>query len=114
MRNAPEAVAAELGLPPEAFAVVGLTVGLPDTARASNVKPRLHQEVVLHRERYGVSAPAESLARYDGVLRGFQAEQKMLPADWTRTVSARIGTAEALKGRDGLKQSLRALGFALR
>ena len=114
MRNAPEAVAAELGLPPEAFAVFGLTVGHPDRARASDVKPRLPQTAVLHRERYGVSAPAEELAHYNGALRAFQAEQDMPAADWTETVSSRIGSAAALKGRDGLKRSLRTLGFALK
>ncbi len=113
IRNHPEAVAAELGLPPEAIAVFGLTVGKPDPARASDVKPRLPQASVLHRERYGASMRPDELAAYNGALRQFQAEQKMAPIDWTEQVSRRIGTSAALKGRERLTEVLRRLGFKL-
>ncbi len=113
IRNHPEAVAAELGLPPEAIAVFGLTVGKPDPARASDVKPRLPQAIVLHRERYGASTRPDELAAYNGALRQFQAEQKMAPIDWTEQVSRRIGTSAALKGRERLTEVLRRLGFKL-
>lgn len=113
IRNHPEAVAAELGLPPEAIAVFGLTVGKPDPARASDVKPRLPQASVLHRERYGASTRPDELAAYNRALRQFQAEQKMAPIDWTEQVSRRIGTSAALKGRERLTEVLRRLGFKL-
>ena len=52
MRNLPEQVAAELGLPPQVFAAFGMSVGYPDPAGETGVKPRLPRAVVLHRERY--------------------------------------------------------------
>lgn len=113
IRNQPEAVAAELGLPPEAVAVFGLTIGYPDPSRASEVKPRLPQTSVLHREQYGNAVQAEDLAAYNGALRQFQAEQNMPLVDWTELISRRIGTTPALKGREELTTVLRRLGFKL-
>ena len=113
IRNHPEAVAAELGLPPETVAVFGLTVGLPDPARASDVKPRLPQSSVLHHERYGATTRPDDLAAYNAALRQFQAGQQMPPIDWTEQVSRRIGTTPALKGREQLSGVLRRLGFKL-
>jgi nitroreductase len=113
IRNHPEAVAAELGLPPETVAVFGLTVGRPDPERASDVKPRLPQSSVLHHERYGATTRDEDLAAYNTALRQFQTEQKMLPIDWTEQVSRRIGTTPAIKGREQLAGVLRGLGFKL-
>lgn len=113
IRNQPEAVAAELGLPPETVAVFGLTVGRPDPARAADVKPRLPQSSVLHRERYGQATRPNDLTAYNTALRSFQAEQKIPEVDWTETVSRRIGQTAALKGREALSSILRRLGFKL-
>ena len=41
MRNLPEQIAAELALPPHVFAVFGMSIGYPDPARATGIKPRL-------------------------------------------------------------------------
>lgn len=114
IRNQPKAVAQELGLPPEVVAVFGLTVGYPDPARPTDIKPRLSQDVVLHRERYGDSRPARAIYRYNGALRAFQVEQKLPEVDWTGQAAARIGSAEALKGRHALAETIRALGFSLK
>ncbi len=113
MRNHPEAVAAEVGLPLEAVVVFGLTVGRPDPASTEDTKPRLPPQVVLHRERYHAAAPAD-LAAYNDALRRFQAEQQQPPIDWTEQASNRIGSAAALKGRDRLADTLRGLGFGLK
>ncbi len=114
MRNHPVEVAAEIGLPAEAVVVFGLTVGVPDLAAGEDVKPRLPQRVVLHRERYAPPA-AEELASYDAALRGFQAEQTMPPIDLDRAGRQphRDGGG-GVKGRDRLVQTLRHLGFALK
>ncbi len=113
MRNHPKEVAAEIGLPPEAVVVFGLTVGVPDRTAGEDVKPRLPQRVVLHRERYS-PPPAEDFAAYNAALRTFQAEQGMPFVDWTEQAARRIGSVAALKGRDTLAQTLRALGFGLK
>ena len=114
IRNDPATVAEALALPPEVFPVFGLTVGVPDPARASDVKPRLPQSSVLHREQYDASVRPDDLARYDRILRAFQAEQSMAPVDWTQQLSQRIGSVAALKGRDKLAGVLKSLGFKLK
>jgi nitroreductase len=114
IRNRPEAVAAELGLPPEAVAVFGLTVGYPDPARPAAVKPRLGPAAVLHREGYDAAAEAAAVAAYDESLRAFQTEQGQTPAGWSDPVAVRVGSAAALRGRDGLGAALRRLGFGLK
>ena len=60
MRNLPEQMAAELALPPHAFAVFGMSIGYPDPARETGIKPRLPQSVVLHREQYSAARGARS------------------------------------------------------
>jgi len=114
MRNQPEAVAEELGLPAEVFAVFGMTVGYPDPASTSDVKPRLAQSTVLHRERYRPGLRYDDLAAYNAALAAFHREQAMPVTDWTQQVANRIGSVEALNGRDRLGEALKNLGFGLR
>lgn len=116
MRNRPEEVAAELQLPPHAFAVFGMTIGHPDPARPAAIKPRLAQPVILHRETYH-AAPADEQAavdRYDVTMSAFQASQAMKPVNWSLQSSQRVAGPESLSGRDRLVQALNALGFGLR
>jgi len=114
IRNDPEAVSRELGLPDGVFPVFALTVGYPDPARPADVKPRLAQEAIVHRNRYDPTAHRAALDSYNRALRSFQAEQGMPCIDWTAQVSNRIGTVAALKGRHVLKDVARRLGFALK
>lgn len=113
IRNNPEAVANELGLPPETVAVFGLTVGYPDAERESEVKPRLPQSSVLHYERYAEAARPDDLTTYNETLKSFQSEQKMPLVDWTELVTRRAATTPALNGRERLTLVLRKLGFKL-
>lgn len=114
IRNRPAEVASELGLPPHVFALFGLVVGRPDPAAPASVKPRLPQEAVLFRERYGRPGSKGALAVYDQNLREFQREQGLPERDWTEQAAHRVRGAEALSGRDKLHGVLRALGFGLR
>jgi hypothetical protein len=114
IRNDPETVARELGLPVGVFPVFGLTVGYPDPALTAAVKPRLPQANVLHRERYDVATAAGGLGNYNAALKAFQSEQSMPRIDWTEQVSSRVGTVEALKGRHRLAATASKLGFALK
>src|ERR1700679_496768 len=52
LRNTPREVARIVGLPSGAFGVFGMCVGYNSTEGATEVKPRLPQDVVLHRETY--------------------------------------------------------------
>ncbi|MFB9127423.1 NADPH-dependent oxidoreductase [Paraburkholderia dipogonis] len=114
IRNAPEQVAAELALPPHVLPVFGLCVGYADLARPAQVKPRLPQSVVLHRERYDAHAQPSGIAVYDGILSEFQTRQGQSEAAWTCRSIERWRTRESLHGRDRLRDALAALGFELR
>ena len=110
MRNQPEKVAEELGLPKETFAVFGLTVGYPDPAAGTGLKPRLPQQTVLHKERY--DSTDSDLASYDASMREFQAGQGMGDIAWTQKTARRITGKAALTGRDRLREAL--LGFGIK
>jgi nitroreductase len=114
IRNAPEQVAAELALPPHVLPVFGLCVGYADSTRPAQVKPRLPQLVVLHRERYDAHVQASGISLYDGILSEFQAQQGQSEAAWTDRSVERWHTRESLHGRHRLRDALASLGFELR
>jgi len=113
LRNDVQRVSALLGLPPGATPVFGLCVGHPLAGREGEVKPRLPQAAVLHRERYDADDTGHRAA-YDPRMADFSARHEMGPTTWTQRVIARLGTMKALNGRDRLKDALVALGFPLR
>jgi nitroreductase len=104
IRRDPEAVAKVLDLPPEVFAVIGVSIGKPDPARPARVKPRLPQSVVLHRETYH-PADFEGIKAYDRLLADFDRAQDVPEAQWTRR------TANRLSRVDNLSEAVRHLGF---
>lgn len=114
LRNHPEEVAAELGLPPMAVALFGLAVGYAAPGAGGAVKPRLPLPVVLHRERYGATDEAAAIAGYDQALAAFSDGQGLGRVTWTGRVLARVGYAAGLGGRDRMRAALAALGFPLR
>jgi nitroreductase len=114
MRNLPERIAEELALPPHVFAVFGMSIGYPDPARETGIKPRLPQSVVLHRETYSPAPWREAIAGYNATMREFQREQGMKAIDWTQQCINRVKDAAALRGRDRMREALRNLGFELR
>jgi nitroreductase len=114
MRNLPEQVAEALNLPPHAFAAFGMSIGWPDPAKTTDIKPRLSQRVVLHRETYRAAAALDEVEEYNAVMRDFQKEQGMKAVDWTQQCIDRVKNAAALRGRDRMREALRNLGFELR
>jgi nitroreductase len=115
MRNRPAEVAAELGLPDEVFALFGMTVGVPDPAHPSQVKPRLPPDVVLMREQYQWNDEQRAaVAAYNERLRAFQRSEAMREQDWTAQATRRVRDAAALTGRHILRGFLNGIGFKLR
>jgi nitroreductase len=114
IRNHPDAVAAELGLPPRVAPLFGLCIGYADPDTPAAVKPRLPQNVVVHRETYALETQDDGIAAYDRILREFQVSQRLPATGWVEAVLSRLGSIQRLNGRDALKAKLRALGFALR
>lgn len=111
LRNDAAAVADLLRLPPRAYAVVGLAIGRPDPAVASDVKPRIPQPGILHRDVYSTAGEEDELARADAHALAFRAEQGLDATPWTRLALARLHSVAALKGRHVLRRQLETLGF---
>lgn len=114
LRNQPVPVARELGLPPRVFPVFGLALGYPDPARPADIKPRLPQSLVLHREQYAQQLPDAGLAAYDDILAAFNRSQNLPPARWSERSLQRLRSAQDLRGRDRIREAAAELGFPLR
>ncbi|MDO3635939.1 NADPH-dependent oxidoreductase [Mycolicibacterium arseniciresistens] len=110
VRNRPEEVAAELGLPPHAVAAFGLAVGTADPAEEAAVKPRLPQGAVLHRERYDAESADSHVPGYDSTLAAYNLRYG-LPGDWSGRVLSRLAGPQSLSGRHRLRGYLERLGL---
>ena len=113
-RNNPQEVARVVGLPPGAFGVFGMCVGYGSAAAATEVKPRLPQDVIVHHDVYDATGESAHRAAYDAVLEGFSTRHGMPVDTWTKRVIGRMGKIAALSGRDKLVAALNALGFELK
>jgi nitroreductase len=114
LRNRMAEVAAELALPRHALPLFGLSIGHPDPAVVTAVKPRLPQALVLHRERYVTpDDEADRIAAYDGAMRAFEARQGMAVLDWSDKVLNRVADAASLGDRAAIGAVTVALGFGM-
>jgi nitroreductase len=113
IRNHPEEVAAELGLPPHAVATFGLAVGTPDPTENAGIKPRLPQDAVLHRERYDAQAADSHLPAYDERLAVYN-NRYGLSGSWSERVLSRLAGPHSLSGRHRLREQLERLGLPSR
>ncbi|QWA11006.1 NADPH-dependent oxidoreductase [Sodalis ligni] len=113
LRNDTQRVAAELDLPDSAVGVFGLCVGYADHSVPAEVKPRLPQSVVVHRDLYDVAGEPARLDIYDQDLAEFSRRNELSVSNWTNRVIARTKELGAMAGRDKLAAALRALGFPL-
>ena len=113
IRNHPDRVAAELGLPPHAVAAFGLAVGVPDPAERAGVKPRLPQAAVVHRERYDAAAAD---AHIPGTTSGSRRTTSATAArgGWSGRVLTRLAGPESMAGRHVLREHARRLGLPSR
>ncbi|MDP1841714.1 MAG: nitroreductase family protein [Reyranella sp.] len=115
MRNDPIKVAELLGLPPQSFVVFGLCVGYAADGKAQGeVKPRLPQSIVLHRERYDAAQEAARRVPYDAEMTKFSARHELQAATWTQRVLNRLGPIKSMNGRETIRASLKKLGFEIR
>jgi nitroreductase len=113
VRNRPEEIADELGLPRHSVAVFGLAVGHPDPAEDADVKPRLPQTAVLHRETYDAAEADAGLPAYDERLAAYNRAHG-LTGGWRERVLARLAGARSLAGRDKLRGVLERRGLPSR
>lgn len=113
IRNHPEEVAAELGLPPHAVATFGLAVGRPDPTENAGIKPRLPRDAVLHREQYDAQAADAHVPAYDERLAVYN-NRYGLSGGWSERVLSRLAGPHSLSGRHRLREQLERLGLPSR
>lgn len=114
LRTYPVQVAEVLGLPPQVVAVFGCCVGWPDPAAVTEIKPRLPQQVVLHRETYSAGADAAHVPGYDQAMLEFSRRNGMGEADWSRRALSRAGKVGGMSGRHKMTEDLKQRGFGLK
>lgn len=108
MRNDPYRVRELLGLPDRTFCPFGLCIGYPVEDSTAEIKPRLHQDAVWHRESYASSDVSE----YDERMRAFYESQTMKgDVTWSMRSGRRLSK---LTGREVLKEFLDEQGFGRR
>lgn len=110
LRNHPSDVAAELSLPDHSFAVFGLVVGHPDPEATPEVKPRLRQDVVLHREQYSAEGLDGGIVDYENTIAEFYRGQNLADS-WVERVLGRFAVDGAFGVRAELRGALRERGF---
>lgn len=112
LRNQVDAVCAELALPPRAFPLFGMAIGIPDPDDPAGIKPRFAQTAVVHQEQYS-PATDDEIAEYGERLNRYYTEQE-LPADWVQDRLAwRVSARTGLAGRRTMRASLNKQGFPL-
>jgi hypothetical protein len=114
IRNHPDRVAAELGLPPHAVAAFGLAVGVPDPTENAGVKPRLPQAAVVHHERYDAAAADAHIPSYDDRLAAYNQRHGLPAGGWSGRVLTRLAGPESMAGRHRLRELLGDLGLPSR
>ena len=114
LRNDPQEVARIVGLPSGAMGVFGMCVGYASAAGATEVKPRLPQDVVVHHNTYDSTGEQAHRAAYDALLTDFSKRNNMAVDTWTKRVAGRMGKIAAMAGRDKQVATLHAMGFELK
>lgn len=71
IRRNPAELIALLDLPPRTYPLVAATLGVPDTERLAQVKPRVPLESYAMPETYDTAKVAEGVAAYDQTLRAW-------------------------------------------
>lgn len=112
MRNHPEEAARVLGLPDGCYVVFGMCIGWPDEALRPVQKPRLPQELIVHRERYSpdrFEAVADKLAAHDSELATHYESlgRNLDSAAWSGPIANRLSS----RRRANLRPELERLGF---
>jgi hypothetical protein len=111
LRNDARAVKEVLDLPEGTFGVFGLCIGWPEEPIAAEIKPRLGQSAIWHRERYNHRV---DVSEYDERMRAFYEEQKMKgDVTWSMRSGRRVDEHH-MTGREILFDWLRGQGFLLK
>lgn len=113
LRNDPAGVRQTLGLPKGTFGVFGLCLGWPEEPLAAEIKPRLAQSNVWHREQY---RPEVDVSEYDERMCAFyEAQQMKGEVTWSMRSGRRAdGSDKSMGGRQHLAEWLASQGLGRR
>jgi hypothetical protein len=104
-------VASLLDLPEGVFGLFGLCLGYPAKDAKAEIKPRLPQSAVWHREKYDRDA---SIGDYDDRMRAFYESQGMKGSvNWSMRSGRRVDEHH-LTGREAQQVFLERQGFLKR
>lgn len=108
LRNNVQGIKELLSLPEGTFGVFGLCIGWPEEPLRAEIKPRLSQGAIWHRERYN---PEVDVAEYDERMRAFYEAQKMKgDVTWSMRSGRRVDEHH-MTGREILFDWLQGQGF---
>jgi len=110
VRNDAVKIAEILGLPKYVYCVFGMCLGYP--AEAPQQKPRMDQDLVVHRERYDPAKSAAAVDAYDPELRAhYEAIGKATtPDSWSHDMDKKFHP----QLREKLRAQLKVQGFDFR
>lgn len=114
MRNIAKEVAEIINLPPHSFVTFGMAVGLPDASRASSVRPRPAQPMVLHHNQYNQDKYRAYLKDYEEAYQAFRISQNMSAKTWQGSVVESATSMDYLGGRVNLRETVSERGFKLK
>lgn len=129
VRDHPDLIAEELGLPDGVYAVAGLSIGYERPGARRGTKPRLAQHVTVHRNLYSTDTLEEGVADYDSTMasRGtYSGRHIRVPGEtpttdedygWAEHTALRCGAPESIGapstvGRRDLRHQLERRGFS--
>ncbi|MDM2853200.1 nitroreductase family protein [Citrobacter sp. Cpo065] len=114
MRNIAKELAEIINLPPHSFVTFGMAVGLPDASRASSVRPRPAQPMVLHHNQYNQDKYRAYLKDYEEAYQAFRISQNMRAKTWLDSVVESATSMDYLGGRVNLRETVSERGFKLK
>lgn len=107
IRNNPKVVAEELTLPKGVFVVSGLAIGFEREGMRRGVKPRLPEQVTVHKETYSTKVLDEKLAEYDQTMisrRTYDGRRVSLAGEPEKRAWSMAGVSIQLEGVRALKR----------
>ena len=114
MRNAAREIAQMIQLPQHSFVTFGMAVGRPDSARASGIRPRPAQPMVLHHNHYDQGRYRAYLKEYEEAYFAFRRQQNMSPKRWQQALYEAATSMDYMGGREKLRATVTERGFKLK
>lgn len=112
IRSQADEVIGLLNLPHQTIPLLGLAIGYPVTDEKTQVKPRIHPNVVLHHEQYSNHLSQKEMSSYEDALLEFAQKQGLnKDVSWVNGLKRRL---KRKNGREQLKKNLENNGIIIK